>query len=249
MLLLRSGKGLSTERISAAWAELFPSQPTLVPEKGAKDEKNAVTSFSVGGRTLMFAVMPMPVPQSEIDEAAQVSWLWPDAAKEVKAQKAHAIVTGVPGGKAVEEALEVTRLLAAAAQASDCAGVYWGNGGMVHKPAFFIDGIKSFDGEESLPGMLWVGLIVSGRSATGPFTLTTRGLNAFGHKELEIIDTKMGIGDLRMMAYGLIDYLLMRGPVLKHGNTFGGSATEKYRVEHTTSKFRNGEAVVRLRVP
>jgi len=249
MLMLRSGKGFTSKAICAAWADLFPKEAPLTVSDTDKTAKNSVATFESGGRTLMLTAMPVPIPQPEVDEAAEVSWMWTDAAAEVKTQKAHAIAVAVPGQNAIAEALGVSRLLAAAALSSDSVGVYWGGGGQVHKPAFFIDAVKDFDGAESLPAMVWVGLRISGRSAKGPFTLTTQGMTPFGHKELEIIDTKMPVGDLRMMTYGIIDYLLKSGPVLKDGNTFGASATEKFKVEHTTSKFRDGEPVVRLHVP
>ncbi len=250
MLALRSGKGLSASKIVQAWATLFPNVPPLTDEGSSKKGGGAVAQFDTGGRSVMLAAMPMPIPQKEIDEAAERSWMWPEAPAEVKKQTAHAIALTTPGGEPVAEAWAVTRLLAAAAKAGDSVGIYWGNGGQVHKPDTFISMAQSCGEEEGmLPVMLWIGVLVSGKGPKGPFTLTTHGMNQFGHKDLEIINTKMPPGELTPTVCDVINYLLNSGPVFKHGQTFGPTPTDKWKIEHAQSQFKEGEGVIRLHVP
>ncbi len=251
MLALKSGKGLNPPAICAAWEKLFPKQSPLADRGAIKKDGQAVAEFAIDGRTLMLAAMPMPIPQGDIDFACRGSWMWPTAATEMKAQRAHAVALTAPANDPVGEAMALSRLIAAAATAGDPAGVYWGNGGMVHKPELFIDAVKSFDGDEdggALPVVVWIGVNISADNPRGPFTLSTRGFNAFGHKELEVLETRMPIGDLRTLVYDISMYLLRSGPVLKHNDTFGRTATERMRVEHTTSKFRKNEPVIRLHI-
>ncbi len=249
MLALKSGKGLSAKAIIKAWSELFPGVPPISDDGTEKKDGSVVVEFGFDGGSLMLLAVNAPIPQPEIDEACGVSWMWRQASSELKQQRAHAIITAVTSVPPVDAALAVTRLVAAAAKAGDPAGVYWGAGGHVHSPALFIDAAKSFGDAEMLPVMLWVGLRISGSGPKGPLTLTTHGLAPFGHNEIEIIDTRMGIGDLRTLVFETCDYLLRAGPVLRHGHTFGRSEDEQLRVEHTTSRFRTGEPVIRLHVP
>jgi hypothetical protein len=197
----------------------------------------------------MVATMPMPIPKGDIDFAAERSWMWKTAAEEMQAQKAHAIVMCVPNGEPVQEALAVSRMICATAAAGVPVGVYWGNGGQVHSVKFFADAVKNMSHDDMLPVMLWIGLAITGHSERGPFTLSTLGMPHFGHKELEIIDSTMPIGELRMMAYELVNYLIRTGPVLKDGDTCGGSENQRFKAEHTTSRFRKGEPVIRLHLP
>ena len=190
MLALKSGKGLNPPAICAAWSKLFPKQAPLADKGATKKDGQAVAEFGADGRSLMLAAMPMPIPKGDVDSACQLSWMWPQAAEEMKAQRAHAIVLTAPGGDPVGDAMAVSRLLAAAASAGDPAGIYWGNGSMMHKPAMFIDAVSSFDADGPPPVMLWVGVLMSADGPQGPFTITTRGMNPFGHKELEIIDAQ-----------------------------------------------------------
>jgi hypothetical protein len=248
MPAFRSDEGLTTERIIAAWSELFPRADPL--EGGDGDQE--VLGFRDGDRTLFAAVMPIPIPAGDIRYACEGSWMWPEAAEKVKEQQVHAVIMGsiaasLPG--AVQEAVSVTRLAAAMCTCGDAVGVYWGNGGQVHSPEFFIDAAQGFDADDTLPCMLWVGLRVSAPGPSGPFTLTTQGMAPLGHKELEVIDTAMAAGDLRMKVYEAINYLLTSGPVFKHGQTFGPTAEDRWKIEHATSRFRRGEPVIRLHIP
>jgi hypothetical protein len=158
---------------------------------------------------------------------------------------------GGPGGVAAEEALAVSRAAAAICRAGDPVGVYRGSSVQVHSPALFIDAIAGYEGEDDvLPVMLWVNSLISGDSEQGPFTMTTIGLAPFGHKELEVIDARsMSFGDLRGWTYDTSNYLLRRGPVFLHGQTCGPSAADKWKTEHTTSKFKKGEQVIRIHIP
>ena len=249
MPALAATEGPSGPAIREAWAKLFPSLPPPTQKAGHEEVK----SFEYDGMMLMLAHMPMPIPQGDIDSACERSWMFPEASTEMMRQKSHMIVTALRAkgstGNAVAEALLVTRAAAAICEASDVAGIYWGNGAQIHKPDFFVDAIKSFDTEDLLPCMLWIGEMVSGEGPGGPFTLTTHGMRCFGHKELEVIDTTMPVGDLRTGIYDTINYLLASGPIFQHGQTFGPTADDKWRIEHTTSRFRKGEQVIRLHIP
>lgn len=247
MVALATPQAPSPEALAEAWGSLFPRHPPLTLEK---DEEGAA-GFESGGRSILFLHVPIPIPAGDIESACAGSWMWPEAATEMKRQTSHLIVTAVPGEKSsvVNEALNATRAAAAVCRAGGAVGVYWGNGGQVHKPEVFVEFATSCDEDDMLPVMLWIGLRVSGPDREGSFTLSTHGLRPFGHKELEVVDTSMPVGDLRMTAFDVVEYLLKNGPVLKHGHTFGPSADVKWKVEHTTSRFRKGEAVVRLEIP
>ncbi len=240
MLALKPTRGVTDSKIIRAWAELFPALPPLTCSIS-----EGVFTFNVEDRNVMLIAINMPIPQPEIDEACEYSWMWKDALKEMAQQKAHVIVTSITE-HAPQAAMDCSRIIAAVAKAGDPASIYWGNAGHVLEPAFFIDAVNSF--ESGLPVLLWVCLRITGDGPKGPFTLTTEGLENFGHRELEIINSRRGVGDLRMMCFSLIDYLLEKGPVLKDGHTFGADENERMKIEHTTSKFRKGAPVLRLHV-
>ena len=277
MVCLKGELGLTPDRICRAWAKFFPALPPIfhkgtspdAPKSPTPRGDSAVIELNVSGRAVMVAAMPMPIPGNDIPAACEVSWMWPDAAKHLAAHKAHAIILTTPDGDPVAEALDISRIAACVCAAGEGLGIYWGNGGHVHKPRFFLDALNAFDpaGDGDPPSIPRAAPPspatpptprkpgtpapppVPGGSASAPCTLTTHGMTNFGHHELEIIDTHMPVGDLRLLAFSTTAYLLKRGPILKHNQTFGRTATEKFKVEHTTSRFRENEPVIRLHVP
>jgi hypothetical protein len=246
MPLLRSLNVLTPEKVAHAWATLFPSM-AIIPD----GDVDGPWKFESGDQSVFAMPISMPVPKGDIEGACERSWMWKDAAEATKGQRVHFIVTSMQTDNAVAAAMMVSRVCGAIMRAagSDAVGVYWGNCSQVHQPRMFVEVVKSFDGSDgSLPAMLWIGLMISARSRQGPFTLTTCGLRAFGHKEFEVIDAHIGVGDLRMMIVEMANYVLTKGPVLLHGETFGPDENTKWEIEHTASRFRGGEGVIRLHV-
>lgn len=240
MVALAGMEHPAIEAIESAWRELFP-RGSLERLEG----EDAAPGFVVDGCAVMFVHVPMPIPQGDIDSAVVRSWIWPEAATEMARQRSH-IILGTPGGDPVESATAVTRLAAAVCRAADAVGVYWGSGGHVIKPEDMIDGATE---EEVPPVWLWVGLVISAESETGPFCLSSCGMTDLGHMELEIIDTTMPAEELVDQTHSIIAYLLENGPVLLHGHTFGPDPDTKFRVEHAKSEFRKRERVLRLHIP
>jgi hypothetical protein len=190
--------------------------------------------------------LPMPVPQDEALHAVKTSWMWQKPDTPVRAHAAHAIVTCPPGENVVAAAWGVARLSAAMLTAGRGAALYWGSARQVHT----LDVVEKFACEaESPPVPLWVGITISGESRQGPFTAATHGLEALGHKEFEVRDAHVGVGDLRMTLLDLALYVLREGPVLQHGQTFGPNADEKWSIRHEKSLLVEGRSAIVLGMP
>jgi hypothetical protein len=241
MVAMRSLDGLSPESFANAARDLFPGSATSVAKVDTP-----VIAFESDGIGLMVVPMPFPIPLPDIDSAVARSWMWPQAKEAMKHQAAHVLVTALGGPSPREAAMAATRMAAAVCRAGDPAGVYWGNGGHVIDPSYFIDLATD---DEAPPVPLWVGLVVSSQGDRGPYSLSSCGMPSLGHMELEILDSTISPTDLVDQAYSIIAYLVENGPVLEHGHTFGPDHDTKHRVEHTKSVFRKGERVLRLHVP
>lgn len=240
MVALRSPRGLTSGAVLREWQALFPDIPIAVA-----DSKKAQMTFQCGdGTTVIVAGVPTPIPMEELSAVAERSWMWPQAMAELASHKMHLLVTAFDVG-AVEQARSVTNAAAAICKVADVAGIYWGNGGQVHAPGLFVSmacGLK-------VPVPLWIRTMLSAKSPKGPSTFSSFGLPSFGHKEFEVIDTRMPPDDLRDTMCAVIEYVLTNGPVLRHGDSFGPTPQDHWKVEHTTSRFREGDPVIRLHIP
>lgn len=229
------------QHVGAAWGTLFPRGPRLDVVKAPGD----VDEYAIDGRTVMVAYMPGPIPNDEALHAVRTSWMWQGPDDPVRAHRSHAIVTAMGTGHPIDAAWDVARVSAALLSATQGAGLYWGSARQVHMPKIAV----AFASESALPVPLWVGITLSGATAQGPFSAATHGLQALGHKEFEVLDSRMSIGELRMCLLDIASYVLKQGPVLKHGQTFGRSAEEKWSIVHTRSRLVDGRDVIVLGIP
>lgn len=249
MPLLRSTEGVTAPRIIAAWAKLCPELPPLasIPDdESTKGSPAEVLGLQSGGQQAFIALMPAKIPGGEAERAAAVSWMWkPERNADLASYKAHAIVmtTAQP---AIAAAAYISRLTACVIEAGQCVGVYWGNASMLHMPDLFKSMAEElFEGDAPMPP-LWVNVLASGKSQQGPFTLSTRGMEAFGLDEFEIVDSTAPLGELRERLYSMASYVLENGPVLKDGHTIGNSEAERIKVRVGRSKLGKPGTVVRL---
>jgi hypothetical protein len=234
---------ITVAAVRAAWQTLFPSGPRLVVAKS----DDAVDEYKLdGGRSVLVVQIPKPVPQEEALGAIESSWMWQRSDKPVRSHRAHAIVTASDGDSSLVAAWDVARVSAALLAAGKGAALYWGNSRQMHDPALAIDFASDMT---KRPDPLWVGITISGASKKGPFSAATHGLEAFGHKEFEVRDTRMGLGDLRMTLLDLASYVLDNGPVLEHGQTFGPTVTDRWRIAHEPSELVPGRDAIVLGIP
>lgn len=240
MVALSGAEPPTREAVEQAFGECFP-EISIERMEG----EDSAPGFVVGGYAVMFMHMPVPIPRGDVDSAVERSWMWPAAKDEMARHRSHVLVATTGEGIARESAWAASRIAAAVCRACNAVGVYWGNGGHVHEPQFFVELARDVDA----PVPLWVGLVISAKTEQGPFSLSSRGMSALGHMELEIIDTSLQPTDLADAAYSLVAYLVENGPVLEHGHTFGPDTETKWRVEHVKSVFRRGERVLRLQMP
>ena len=242
MPLFTTEEGPTPQRIVDAWATMAPEGPTMtLGEQSAQSFE-----IKVDGRPVFAIHIAKPIPSSEAIDAVAMSWMWKGEETPVRDHKAHAIVTA-PGTDAVTAAWDVTRVCAAMLQAAgaNAAALYWGSARQVHRPELAI----GFGSDKTMPLPLWMGITISAQSSAGPFSAATHGLEAFGHKEFEILASRAGIGDIRSTLYDLASYVLQQGPVLEHGQTFGPDASTHWKVTHEPSKLVPGRNIIRLNLP
>lgn len=241
MLAVNSGKGLTPTEIAASWRAAWPDQPQ--PDEVKKDR--GTMSFRIAGSHVVIAAIPMPLPAPELEAAIQRSWLWPEARSATAGHKAHVIVTVLDGDlDPVPRATLLTRVIAALARVGDVAAVYWGSASLLIEPADFVERATSSLSEGGLPLPLWVNVLLSTEKRRT--TASTRGLEALGHREFEVVDSKVDPEGLFEFLGGVISYVTENGPVLKHGETIGLSAKHKVKIEHCASAFNPGQRVIRL---
>jgi hypothetical protein len=239
MPLFAPEDGPDPAAVIAAWARLFPGQPALGFEGGEGTE-----TYRIGHRSVTAARVPLPIPTAEALDAADISGMWQGSTDAVRDHGSHAIVASLDDDH-LRGAWDVARLSAAMLEAGSGVALYWGAARQAH-PADLV--IELATAAEPPPVPLWVGLTVSS-NGPGHHSLATHGLEAFGHLEFEVLDTTTDLGKLHTTLLNLALYVLVKGPVLLHGQSFGPTPEDSWTIRHRKSKLVNGRRAIVLGIP
>lgn len=221
------------------------SLPGPVEVKAADQDDFRAVSVNLGGTQGIVALVPAPIPWSDLEGPCATAWWWPEATEHMKAHRAHAIITmmGV-GDDLIEKHLLLSKLAASVVATSDCAGIYWGGGTVVHPPQMFIDQAREAT-RDSLPLNLWIDFRIQ-RMDGGTCRLLTTGMEEFGKMELEIAPASMRPSEMLELGYGIAAYVLTSGADIRDGHTIGRSETEKIRIRFARSMWDRPGRVMRL---
>ncbi len=204
-----------------------------------------VLSFDFDGATGFVSLMPAPLPWEDLQEPCETAWYWPEAEATLKDHGAHWVVslTGSPGD-AIDRNLRLTRLVAAAAEASKALGIYWGGAPLVQPREAFVETAKEA-GRDNLPLELWVEqrLFSNGE---GTLCVFTAGMTEFGVMEIEVRDTTLEASDVMELVYGISLSLVLNGSVINDGDVVGQVAEQDIKARHVDSAWERPGKVLLL---
>lgn len=217
-------------RLRARFGDDVVSAPTVTA--------TGIVQFTLEGRANVYLTpLPLPIQWSMLEEPCLHAEVpparWPGATSAMRAHAAHVLVVLADAPpKVVRQRIGLTHVVSAVAATTDAAGVYWGEGPIVHEPAFFIAVAKNAS-LDAIPYHLWIDLRVSAGTKPGTVTVVTRGLPALGHREIEVVDSARGVHEVTSKVRSLIHHLLDQGPVPADGETFSTTNNDRIKVQVT----------------
>jgi Domain of unknown function (DUF4261) len=227
------------DAVAAAIRARHPDIPVSVPGVGTGQ-----SLIVCGGKIIAVMSMPAAAPQDE-GVMARAGATWPQVRGTYKRHRAHLVVALMSDNV---EPLDAARVVTAViggllAALPGCLGVIWG--GRVANPADrFLDMSKqAFAPPPGLPYMLWISIHPFKQGTA--FGAVTHGLLSFVGREIEFEGGRDLPSVINKVA-GLASYLIQHGDVIKDGQTFGASATERLKVDHAISREIAGLPVLRV---
>ena len=229
MVVLREPQFEGVEKLKAALEAEGGEFPPIDVQR-----KDNTISFQLDEDKVVISSMKAPIPWSDLKGPCSAAWYWPEAAGQLRSNKAHLLVVIAPGSpdlKAV--AVKLTKVTAALVESSPAAGVLWGGSGTVHAPQPFIQTAAEISADR-LPVEIWVGfgLIPEGNDTHSVFT---SGLEDFGMQEIEIHSSPRDPQLLYERLFDVVHYVLRKDIVLHDGETIGISDTERITIQETQS--------------
>lgn len=218
-------------------------------------EENKLT-FRSGSATYAVTLIEEKIPTELLRAPCSLAWHWPEAALEIQKHCCH-IIVGVldESAGAVDAALRLTQLTAAVCANSGIVplGVLWTGGkadnqgapGCIHRPADFVAHSQEAS-RDALPIELWVSFIPSVSRNSNQFLMTTRGLEAFGVKELETTGQGQSPQWVYEHLFNFAHFYLTHPEDVKENQTIGMSNDEKIDILAASSRLDPNKDVLML---
>lgn len=243
-VLLDAVTSIDLESVVAAFRRRHPDVP-LGLAASADAEKSVAMTVQCDGEPIVVMSMPMPLPREEWERPSlRASVQWPEAPSVLARHGAHLVVATLAEPS---DRLKAARCMAGVigaliAAVPGCRGVFW-ESLVAHPTAAWLEASRNaFAPYPAFPYPLWVSLHV--HHDGGWIGVISFGLSSFVGREIELEPQDADRDQVLQKATGLAVYLMQHGAVLKDGDTFGATATERIRVRHVTSKRVPGLAVL-----
>jgi hypothetical protein len=209
-------------------------------------KNGTATLFAVRGAMCAMMQVQSPLPISRQDPCFASAWFWSEAWDVVKNHKAHILVSVNGASNPKTSAAILEQLIAAVCEiAPSPIAVHIANSDGLLPASAIPSAVLPHSTELAIP--LFVSVRFD-RGATDPSSASakTKGLSAFGLREIEVLDYTGNPTDLNGTLLDLAGYLIASGAVLKDGDTVGPDDATKITVQHLTSHFDANEQVYRL---
>ncbi len=188
------------------------------------------------GSLLISALVDVPLPEQHWHSWVESAWWWPEAADVMRTNQAHLIVSSSwDHSSRVDAHAKHLLVVREFVHQLPAIAVSWAS--VLVSADQFAGEFHKFQTENVLPVRLWVVIQISGDGQGGTI-VSTLGMDKFGLKEIEANSAPMEPQDALMFVNNLCGYLMNNGPVIKDGDTVGGSEEERIRVRFAPS-FRD----------
>ncbi|MDU1903816.1 MAG: DUF4261 domain-containing protein [Dysgonomonas sp.] len=164
-------------------------------------------TFNIENTMVALANMPVAIPKEELESIIPYSYLWKNAAEEVKNQTGHAIVTVMGNeGTIVDRHFILSKLLCSILLTTEnCIGIYQGQETLLLQRDFYLSAIADIqDHRIPVPAWVYIGI----RAANEKFDAYTFGMNSFGKSEIEIIGSELNPDNLYKLILSISSYII-----------------------------------------
>ena len=163
-------------------------------------------------------LIPFPIVENALIQSARDNVLWPEAELCVSKHKAHLKVALTREPDPVSAHILLSKVVYSLLHQRNVLGAYYSPS--LFEPAYYIKCAENLAAKK-LPTELWVHINQTGFDAEEGFSFYTTGMNKFGKKEFEIVETKTNFIDAYYFLKELIKHTIENDVDYKDGDTAG----------------------------
>lgn len=187
------------------------------------------TVFDIDGQSIALASMPDAIPEDELDDVINYTYLWKDARKALKAQTSHAIVSLLGNDRShVERHMIFSKLLCSILMTTpECLAIYQGQESLLLQRDFYLSCVDDLLHRRiPVPAWIYIGI----RNTEHGFDAYTFGMTTFDKNEIEILNTPIDPENLYMLILNIASYCIGSDVNFKDGETFDISESVKMNI-------------------
>ena len=192
---------------------------------------------NIGDIMVAVALMPAPIPNNEAVEKAKINYRWKDAVKVAEEHKAHILVSLLGEPDLVEGAKLYTKIISALTKQENCTGLYVTK--TVLNPDMYRDFTEYYVENDMFPveNTIFIGVY---KTDNGEINAYTYGMETFGKKEMEVINSLEQPKDIYNLLQAIADYVITSDVILQDGETIGFTAEQKISISQSKGVAVNG---------
>lgn len=185
--------------------------------------------FALGEAAVLLVNSDLPIDYADFPDRDVSEKHWPGAINGLMRHQSHMLISvNIENRRATDLFSLATKVTASAlAAAPEAMGVYWPSTPQLISRNAFVEQASSFP---SLPLDLWVDIRV-GKGRDGSVTASTAGLEGFGLREIEMIDSPESREAARIRLNNLVSQMLRHRRNVTHGATLGHDHEWKVSIE------------------
>jgi hypothetical protein len=191
--------------------------------------------FALGEAAVLMVNVDAQIDYADFPERHVSERFWPGSINGLMRHQSHMVISvNLENRRGTDLFQLATKVTASALAAAPSAlGVYWPSTPQLINRESFLARASSLP---SLPLELWINITV-GKGRDGSVTASTSGLEAFGLRELEMVDSPESREAARIRLTNLVSQMLRQRRNLSHGVTLGYDHMWKVEVEVAPSKL------------
>lgn len=253
-LLLDQPAATSADNLASSFKDLARGSPLTIEQPApGKSPLGEALIMMVNRRPVSVMFVDRPLPRDAWEGAAARSITWPDSKDVAARTRAHVIIALLQESTDHESALygaaAVTMVGAALARLLPVTAMVFSEAQSIIPGKEIIPAALSF-ARGRPPLLLWTSLTFLRGTPQPDGTPTTvgltTGLRPFIGREIEFQAAPLQPAEMGQRILGLCHYLIVKGPVIKDGETVGVTEQEKVRVRYAAAGQRPGVPVMLL---
>ena len=241
MVLLAESEGPDLSSLESALRQYDAAAPPFLRSQ----ESGQVITADWGQETVAATTLPHPFPWEKLEGPCACAWYWPEAASTLRHHQAQLMLHLVSSaGDVIGKAIRLTQLVAAASAVTPSLGILWAPAGLVHPVTPFQELAREAT-RELLPLHLWIDFRVEANES-GSQRLFTTGMQALGHREIEVRHFSGEPRPLMDAVYNVAHYAIDKTKPLGDGDTLAVNDFQQVTIRHGSSMLDQATPVYEL---